>query len=86
MAVSQRLRKAQETMRGLETRFEENRKVLRTLVATLGKATELERSWKPMTDSEADNLTQKMTESCKQLFGEPGARLIFQNKKELAQF
>jgi len=86
LAVNQRLRKAQETMRVLETRFEENRKELRTLVATLDKATELERSWKPMTDSEADNLTQKMTESCKQLFGEPGARLIFQNKKELAQF
>ena len=86
LAVNQRLRKAQETMRVLETRFEENRKELRTLVATIGKATELERSWKPMTDSEADNLTQKMTESCKQLFGEPGARLIFQNKKELAQF
>jgi hypothetical protein len=32
-----------------------------------------------------DNVTQKMTESCKQFFGEPGARVIFQNKKELAQ-
>jgi hypothetical protein len=84
LAVSQRLRKAQETMRALEVRFEENRKELRALVAALDKATDLERSWKPMTDLEADNLTQKMTESCKQFFGEPGARLIFQNKKELA--
>ena len=84
LAVSQRLRKAQETMRALEVRLEEIRKELRALVATLGQATELERSWKPMTDLEVDNLTQKMTESCKQFFGEPGARLIFQNKKELA--
>ena len=86
LAVSQRLRMAQEAMRALEVRFEENRKELSVLTAKLGKAAELERTWKPMTDLEVDNVTQKMTESCKQLFGEPGARLIFQNKKELAQF
>jgi hypothetical protein len=84
LAVSQRLRKAQEAMRALEVRFEENRKELNALNAKLGKAAELERTWKPMTDLEVDNQTQKMTESCKQFFGESGARMIFQNKKELA--
>jgi len=84
LAVSQRLRKAQEAMRALEARFEENRKELNALNAKVGKAAELERTWKPMTDLEVDNLTQKMTESCKQFFGETGARMIFQNKKELA--
>jgi hypothetical protein len=84
LAVSQRLRKAQEAMRALEVRFEENRKELSALNAKLGKAADLERTWKPMTDLEVDNLTQKMTESCKQFFGETGARMVFQNKKELA--
>ena len=84
LAVSQRLRKAQEAMRALEVRFEENRKELNALNAKVGKAADLERTWKPMTDLEVDNLTQKMTESCKQFFGETGARMIFQNKKELA--
>ena len=84
LAVSQRLRKAQEAMRALEVRFEENRKELNALNAKLSKAAELERTWKPMTDLEVDNQTQKMTESCKQFFGESGARMIFQNKKELA--
>ena len=84
LAVSQRLRMAQEAMRALEVRFEENRKELSAVNAKLGKAVELERTWKPMTDLEVDNVTQKMTESCKQFFGETGARVIFQNKKELA--
>jgi hypothetical protein len=83
LAVSQRLRKAQEALRVLEVRFEENRKELNALNAKLGSAAELERTWKPMTDLEVDALTQKMTESCKQFFGETGARAIFQNKKEL---
>jgi hypothetical protein len=84
LAVSQRLRKAQEAMRALEARFEENRKELAAVNAKLGQAAELERTWKPMTDLEVDNATQKMTERCKQLFGEAGARVIFQNKRELA--
>jgi hypothetical protein len=84
LAVSQRLRKARDAMRSLEARFEENRKELSALNAKLGKAAELERTWKPMTDLEVDNVTQKMTESCKQFFGETGVRVIFQNKKELA--
>ena len=84
LAVSQRLRKAQEVMRALEVRFEENRKELSVLTAKLGKAAELEPAWKPMTDLDVDNVTQKMTESCKQFFGESGVRVIFQNKKELA--
>lgn len=84
LAVSQRLRMAQEAMRALEVRFEENRKELSVLTAKLGKATELERTWKPMTDLDVDNVTQKMTESCRQFFGETGVRVIFQNKKELA--
>jgi hypothetical protein len=84
LAVSQRLRKAQEAMRALEVRFEENRKELSVLTAKLGKAAELEPTWKPMTDLDVDNVTQKMTESCKQFFGETGVRVIFQNKKELA--
>jgi len=84
LAVSQRLRKARDAMRSLEVRFEENRKELSALNAKLGKAVELERTWKPMTDLDVDNVTQKMTESCKQFFGETGVRVIFQNKKELA--
>jgi hypothetical protein len=83
LAVSQRLRKAHEAMHALEVRFEENRKELNALNAKVGKAAELERTWKPMTDLEVDTATQKMTESCKQFFGETGARVIFQNKKEL---
>jgi hypothetical protein len=86
LAVSQRLRKAQEAMRALAVRFEENRKELHAIVATLGKAMELEPSWKLLTDGEAENLTQKMTESCRLFLGEPGARLVFKNKKELALF
>ncbi len=86
LMVSQRLCKAQEAMRALEVRFEANRKELSAVNAKLGKAVELERTWKPMTDLEVDNVTQKMTESCKQFFGETGARVIFQNKKELALF
>ena len=86
LAVAQRLRKARESMKALEVRMTDNRKELKAITDKLDKAAELERTWKPMTDLEVDNLTQKMTERCKQFFGDSGARMIFQHKRELSLF
>lgn len=84
LAVAQRLRKARENMKALEVRMTDNRKELKTITDKLDKAAELERTWRPMTDLDVDNLTQKMTERCKHFFGDAGARTIFQHKRELS--
>lgn len=84
IALSRRLRKAQENRKALEARWAEHSQEIKAICEQLDRAADVERTWKPMTDLEAANAAQTMIDRCKMFFGDGGARVIFQYKRELS--
>lgn len=83
-AMRERLITAQENLKVLKLRMDVISDELKNINAKLVKVVALERTWPGMTDSEIDKSVQAMTQRCQQFFGESGARLILQNKLEIA--
>ena len=83
-AIRQRQFEAQENLKVLKLRMIVVQDEWSSIARKLDQVVTLEPTWYSMTDAEIDRNIQEMTESCKQVFGEAGAHLIFQNQREVA--